>query len=117
MRDIHDLGLTFKQSLEVNELDPLLVAAWLEHVDHSEVQNPAALFLVGVRSGVFPATLFDSKRERAVHLAEAWIEHAGLLCDRESEVLLELFDGPSSPLRGWGSEGRRCLRRRTAPGC
>jgi|SRR5882672_9962365 len=90
-KEIGDLGLTLNQTLEVSTLDSLLVAAWLAQVDDPHIVNPAAWFLTGVRSGVFPNQLSDQRRSRAVHLAERYIENAGLFIAGEDELLRELF--------------------------
>jgi len=103
MKEIGDLGLTLKQTLEVSTYDPLLVQAWLEQVDDPDIPNPTAWFLVGVRSGVMPTELSDRRREKAIHLAERWITLTGIFVDREAEVDRELF-GPGGLLHHYKDE-------------
>jgi hypothetical protein len=104
MRELRDLGLTSTQMSDVLAADPLLVSAWLDRVDDPSIDNPAAFFIVGVRSGIFPFQLADAHRAKRIKTAEHWIKNAGLFVPVESEVLHELFDGPSALLRSYADE-------------
>src|SRR5262245_27888518 len=109
MKEIGELGLTLKQTLEMSTYEPALVNAWLEHVDDPEIPNPTAFFLVGVRSGMAPGSFSDQRREKAIHLCERWIVNAGVFVQAEDELLRELFEG-SGRLRAWADD--ELLRRR-----
>jgi hypothetical protein len=93
-----------RQTEEMLAADPLLVSAWLDRVSDPDVENPASWFLTGVRSGIFPHQLADQRRAQAIHLAERWIVNAGLFVPDETNVLDELFDGQSAPLRHYAHE-------------
>jgi len=92
--EISDLGLSIAQLNEIEELDPTLVTAWLIESAKPNVRSPGGFFLTGIRSGKPPTEYNpDPDRARLVLLAERWIERVGLLYDRESDVIGELFEG------------------------
>ena len=103
MKEIGDLGLTLKQTLEVSTYDSLLVSAWLNQVDDPDIPNATAWFLTGVRSGVMPQELRDVRREKAILRAQRWIVNAGYACRSEVEVVDELF-GRNGPLRDFAAD-------------
>ena len=107
MREIRDLGLTLKQTEEILAADALLVSAWLDRVDDPMIENRAAWFLTGVRSGIFPQQLADHRRMKMIHLAERWIAGAGLFLPDEASVLHELFEAPAAMLRHYDEEPLR----------
>lgn len=104
--DLLDLGLSSFQLQEMENLEPTLVTAWLEAASKPSVRSPTGFFLTGVRTGQPPrdAGGGEGDRTRAVHLAERWIEFAGLLCDSEEAILDELFEANQGRLRPWRND-------------
>jgi len=82
-----ELGLTPSQLAEIEDLEPVLVEAWLSALSSAHgLRSPVGWFLAGVRSGIIPGAVTDNARIQA----ERYIRKVGYLHQTEDEIRDEL---------------------------